>query len=344
MKAVIVDRPRSLRLADVTKPEITRPDDVLIRVKYGSICGSDVGIYTGANTIVTYPRIIGHEFGGIVEAIGPGVQKLKPGDAVAEDPVCSCGRCYACRSGRGNVCAGVEVRGVHRDGGFAEYAVAPEASVHRIDTGRVPMQAIPLVEPYSIGVEVAHRGRIGAGDRVLVMGAGPIGITVAQVAKLRGAIVMIADLLDSRLDRAKRLGADRTVNISSQDLTSCVSDFTDGEGMPVVVDCACTPDTFRQALALAGYAGRVVTLGLVSRPSAIPSMELVKKGLDVMGSRLNNRRFPEVIELFESGKVDPLGIVSGIFPFEKAETAILRLIQHPEDECKVVLQFDPSED
>ena len=344
MKAVIVDRPRSLRVADVPKPRISRPDDVLVRVSYGSICGSDVGIYTGANTIVTYPRIIGHEFGGIVEAVGSAVEALKPGDAVAVDPVISCGRCRACRSGRPNVCAGVEVRGVHRDGGFAEYAVAPEASAHRIDLNRVPPEAVALVEPYSIGVEVAHRGRVGAGDRVLVLGAGPIGLTVMQVAKLKGANVMIADLMDSRLARAKWLGADATVNVARDDVTRddvarAVMDFTQGEGASVVVDCACTPDTFRQALELAGAAGRVVSLGLVARPSAVASMEIVKKGLDVLGSRLNNRRFPEVIDLFERGSIDPTGILSAVLPCDDAETAIQQILQHPEASCKLALRF-----
>ena len=339
MKAVIVDRPRSLRVADVPKPQISRPDDVLVRISCGGICGSDVGIYTGANTIVTYPRIIGHEFGGIVEAVGSAVEALKPGDAVAVDPVISCGRCRACRSGRPNVCAGVEVRGVHRDGGFAEYAVAPEASAHRIDLDRVPPEAVALVEPYSIGVEVAHRGRVGAGDRVLVLGAGPIGLTVMQVAKLKGAGVMIADLMDRRLARAARLGAEVTVNVAHDDVGRAVADFTEGEGASVVVDCACTPDTFRQALELAGAAGRVVSLGLVARPSAIASMQIVKKGLDVLGSRLNNRRFPEVIDLFERGSIDPTAILSDVLPCDCAEAAIQQILQHPEETCKLALRF-----
>ena len=339
MKAVIVDRPRSLRVADVPKPQISRPDDVLVRISCGGICGSDVGIYTGANTIVTYPRIIGHEFGGIVEAVGSAVEALKPGDAVAVDPVISCGRCRACRSGRPNVCAGVEVRGVHRDGGFAEYAVAPEASAHRIDLDRVPPEAVALVEPYSIGVEVAHRGRVGAGDRVLVLGAGPIGLTVMQVAKLKGAGVMIADLMDRRLARAARLGAEVTVNVARDDVARAVADFTEGEGASVVVDCACTPDTFRQALELAGAAGRVVSLGLVARPSAIASMQIVKKGLDVLGSRLNNRRFPEVIDLFERGCIDPTAILSAVLPCDCAEAAIQQILQHPEETCKLALRF-----
>jgi len=340
MKAVLVDKPFEIRVAEVPKPEIKNPDDVLIRVKYGSICGSDIGIYKGTNALATYPRLIGHEYGGVVEEIGPGVKDLKPGDVVAVDPVRACGHCYACRTNRHNVCNTVEVTGVHRDGGFAEYVVAPESASYRIDTSKVPEDVISLVEPYSIGMQVAHRGHIHEGDKVLVMGSGPIGITVMQVAKARGASVMMTDLFDSRLERAKKLGADIVVNVREKDLEAEVMAWTDGEGMPVIVDSVCIPSSFEQAVSLASAAGRVVTLGLVNKPSAIASVQLVKKELDVVGSRLNNYRFPEVIQGFEDGSLTPAGIMSSKFHFTEAEKAIKHLIDHPEQECKVVLIFE----
>ena len=340
MKAVLVDKPFEIRVAEVPKPEIKNPDEVLIRVKYGSICGSDIGIYKGTNSLATYPRLIGHEYGGVVEEVGSGVKNLKPGDVVAVDPVRSCGHCYACRINRHNVCNTVEVTGVHRDGGFAEYVVAPESASYKIDTSKVPEEVISLVEPYSIGVEVAHRGNIHEGDKVLVMGSGPIGITVMQVAKARGASVMMTDLFDSRLERAKELGADVVVNVKVKDLEKEVMDWTDGEGMPVIVDSVCTPASFEQAVSLTSAAGRVVTLGLVNKPSAIASVQLVKKELDLVGSRLNNYRFPEVIEGFENGSLTPKGIMSSKFHFTDVAKAIQQLLDHPEQECKVVLSFE----
>lgn len=340
MKAVIVEKPFEIHVAEVPKPEIKNPDDVLVRVKYGSICGSDVGIYRGTNSLATYPRIIGHEFGGVIEEVGPAVTNVKPGDVVAVDPVNSCGHCYACSVNRHNVCSTVEVTGVHRDGGFAEYVVVPAGAAYKIDTSKVAMDVISLVEPYSIGVQVAHRGHIHAGDKVLVMGSGPIGITVMQVAKARGAQVMMTDLFDSRLERAKAMGADIVVNVKEKDLEAEVMAWTDGEGMPVIVDSVCIPSSFEQAVSLGSPAGRVVTLGLVNKPSAIASVQLVKKELDVVGSRLNNRRFPEVIEGFENGSLTPAGIMSSKFPFTEAEKAIKHLIDHPEQECKVVLSFE----
>lgn len=340
MKAVIVDKPFEIRIAEVPKPEIKNPDDVLIRIKYGSICGSDMGIYRGTNSLATYPRLIGHEYGGIVEEVGPGVKNLKPGDAVAVDPVRACGHCYACRIGRHNVCNTVEVTGVHRDGGFAEYVVAPEYASYKIDTDKVSVEVISLVEPYSIGVEVARRGRIAEGDKVLVMGSGPIGLACMQVAKARGAKVMMTDIIDVRLERATKLGADIVVNVKEKDLEKEVMAFTDGEGMPITVDSVCTPASFEQAISLASAAGRVVTLGLVNKPSAIASVQLVKKELDLIGSRLNNYCFPEVIEGFENGSLTPAGIISSKYRYTEVEDAMKRLIEHPELECKVVLSFD----
>ena len=172
------------------------------------------------------------------------------------------------------------------------------------------------------------------------MGSGPIGITVMQVAKARGASVMMTDLFDSRLERAKALGADIVLNVREKDLEKEVMAWTEGEGMPVIVDSVCTPASFEQAVSLTSAAGRVVTLGLVNKPSAIASVQLVKKELDLVGSRLNNHRFPEVIEGFENGSLTPAGIVSSRYPAAEADKALKHLIEHPEDECKVVLSFD----
>ena len=130
MKAIKVIEPFKVEIVDVPKPVIERKDDVIIRITSGGICGSDIGIYNGTNSLATYPRLIGHEFGGIVTEVGEAVTAVKPGDKVAVDPVRSCGHCYACRIGRHNVCSTLEVMGVHRDGGFAEYVSAPEANVH----------------------------------------------------------------------------------------------------------------------------------------------------------------------------------------------------------------------
>lgn len=339
MKAIIVEKPFEIKIAEVPTPVISAPDEVLIKVICGGICGSDIGIYKGTNSLATYPRIIGHEFGGEIVEVGAGVKNVKVGDVVAVDPVRSCGHCYACTHDRHNVCNTVEVTGVHRDGGFAEYVVAPEADVYKVDTTKVPEDLICMVEPYSIGMQVNYRADIHKGDKVLVMGSGPIGIAIMQVAKSRGAKVMMTDLVDKRLARAIDMGADRTVNVLKEDLKQAVMEFTDGEGMPVIADSVCSVQSLPQALELASAAGRVVTLGLINKPSEIAQVDFTKKEVTVVGSRLNNYRFPEVIKGFESGALTPEKMRSKSFHYTEVQDALKLVMEHPEEVCKVSLNF-----
>ncbi len=339
MKAVMITEPGKLTIADVPNPKRENPGDVLIKVTRGSICGSDVGIYKGTNSLATYPRIIGHEFGGVVEETGSACGNVKAGDLVAVDPVRVCGHCFACRNGRQNVCNTLEVTGVHRDGGFAEYVVAPASRVHKIDPSVIDKDLVCFVEPYSIGVQVNHRGRVAKNDRVLVMGCGPIGLCIMQDAKARGAMVLMSDILDSRLEEAKKMGADRVVNVAKADLREAVNEFASPEGMPVIIDAVCSVASFPLALDLACPAGRVVPLGLLSTPSQVASVAIVKKELDVIGSRLSNNRFPEVIESMANGWYNPERLCTQVFKFSEARQAFDLILEHPEKVIKVVLDF-----
>ncbi|MDR1744708.1 MAG: zinc-binding alcohol dehydrogenase family protein [Planctomycetota bacterium] len=339
MKAICIESPGKMAVVDMLKPAVATPYDVLIRITSGSICGSDIGIYKGTNSLASYPAIIGHEYGGVIEAVGDLVTGVKPGDLVAVDPVRVCGHCYACATGRQNVCSTVRVTGVHMPGGFAEYVTAPCDRVHRVDPAKIGPDTVCLVEPYSIGVQVNKRGRVMKGDRVLVIGCGPAGLCIMQDAKARGARVMMSDVVDPRLKEARDMGADRTVNVKSDDLAKAVADFTDGEGMPVVIDAACTVQSFPQALDMASPAGRVVILGLSDKPSEVASVAITKKELDVMGTRLNNRRFPEVIDGFEQGLYTPGKLRSHTFHFTEVQKAFDLILERPGEVRKVTLNF-----
>jgi L-gulonate 5-dehydrogenase len=338
VKAVIIDEPFKIRIAEVPVPDI-REDEVLIRVAGAGICGSDIGIYNGTNSLATYPRLIGHEYGGWVEKTGSRVKNVRVGECVAVDPVRSCGQCYACRQGRPNVCRSLEVTGVHRDGGFAEYVAAPAEAVYALDAGRVAPEYACLTEPYSIGMQVNERGQVAKGDKLFIMGSGPIGICIMQVAKSRGAQVMMTDMIKERLENAERMGADRVLNIQEEDLAAAVYDWTDGEGMPVIADTVCSVSSFPQALELACPAGRVVVVGLIDKPSAVAQVAITKKELTIVGSRLNNHRFPQVIRGFESGALTPDKLCSRIFPYTEAEEAFRLIRERPQEICKIVLRF-----
>lgn len=339
MKAIKVIEPFKVEIVDVPKPEIKNDDDVIVRITSGGICGSDIGIYNGTNSLATYPRLIGHEFGGIVTETGKNVTSVKAGDKVAVDPVISCGHCYACRIGRHNVCSTLEVMGVHRDGGFAEFVCAPEANIHKFHKD-FDESFLGLVEPFTIGVEINRRGQITKGDKVLIMGSGPIGIAAMQVAKRNGAEVIMTDLVKERLDKALSMGADEVVLVSEENLEERLLKFTDGEGIPVIVDTVCIPSSFEQSVQLACPAGRIVVLGLKNVPSQITMADITKKELTIAGSRLNNNCFDEVIAGFEDGTLHPEQLMTKSYNYKDVMEALTMITEHPQDVLKLVLKFE----
>ena len=339
MKAIKVIEPFKVEIVDVPKPEIKNDDDVIVRITSGGICGSDIGIYNGTNSLATYPRLIGHEFGGIVTETGKNVTSVKAGDKVAVDPVISCGHCYACRIGRHNVCSTLEVMGVHRDGGFAEFVCAPEANIHKFHKD-FDESFLGLVEPFTIGVEINRRGQITKGDKVLIMGSGPIGIAAMQVAKRNGAEVIMTDLVKERLDKALSMGADEVVLVSEENLEERLLKFTDGEGLPVIVDPVCIPSSFEQSVQLACPAGRIVVLGLKNVPSQITMADITKKELTIAGSRLNNNCFDEVIAGFEDGTLHPEQLMTKSYNYKDIMEALTMITEHPQDVLKLVLKFE----
>lgn len=206
MKAVVVEKPEKITVVERDIPEIT-DNQVLLKVKAAGICGSDVGIYHGKNAFATYPRVVGHEFVGEVVKVGSKVTNAVVGDHIAVDPVVSCGHCYACKIDRHNVCKSLEVMGVHRDGGYQEYVAVDQEQLNQLPKD-IPWEIAATVEPFSIGAQVAHRGRLTEDDTVLICGAGPIGLIILQVAKMKGAKVAILDIVESRLKKAKELGCE----------------------------------------------------------------------------------------------------------------------------------------
>ncbi|MDT8893068.1 Zn-dependent oxidoreductase [Halomonas sp. I1] len=338
MKAFQVNAPQDYRLVDTVAPEAA-PGEVLVKVAFAGICGSDMHIIHGDNAFVRFPRITGHEFAGLVEAVGEGVEEVSVGDQVCIDPVINCGHCYPCRIGRPNVCTALEVIGVHRNGGFEERVNVPAGNVHRLPEG-LSLDAAALVEPYTIACNVLDRMQPHPGDRLLILGAGVIGLTILQMARAQGIEdITVSDVIDARLDTARELGATRTLNGAEQDVEAEVAALTGGEGMPLIADAACVPALLPQMLRMASPAGRIGLLGFNPTPSDLVQLEVIKKELTLVGSRLNNRKFPEVIDLMASGRLDPLALVSHRLPFDDMPDAIQMIDQHPERARKVLIQI-----
>ena len=337
MLAISVEKPLSLAVVEASSPA-PEQGEVRVRVRRAGICGSDVHILHGSNPFARYPRIIGHEFAGEIESVGPDVSALAVGDRVVVDPVLSCGHCYPCRIGRPNVCANLEVLGVHRDGGFRDLIVVPARNVVKVSPN-LPVEIAALAEPFSIAANVLSRTGCGPEDTVLIYGAGTVGLTVLQVAKLKGARCLVSDPDEARLERARSFGADAMINPQSVPVVDVARGEMDGLGPSVVIDGAGVTALLEEACRIASPAGRIGLLGFSPAPSNISQQEIVKKELTLVGSRLNRHLLPEVVEWLESGTLQPEAMITQTFDAKEAQAAFDLVDNHPEQTVKVQLVF-----
>lgn len=336
MKSVVIERPGELFLQQRPLPE-PAAGEVRIRVKYASICGSDVHIWHGHNPFARYPRVIGHEFFGLIDAVGSGVDSRRVGERVAVDPVVSCGHCYPCSVGRPNVCSTLQVIGVHLDGGFSEYTLAPAANAYPLPEA-IPDSLASLVEPFTIAANISTFLRPQPEDIALIYGAGPMGLTAIQVLKgvYKVKTVIVADRLEERLTMALANGADQALNNS----TTPLAEQLNGVQPTLIIDAACHPAILSEAAALASPAGRIGLLGFSSEPCTVTQQSLTSKELSLFTSRLNSHRFPQVIDWMEQGLIQPEKLVTHTLPLAQIEQAMTLFEKDPRSCCKVILQVN----
>ena len=339
MKAIQIEKPGDVNIVDIPYCGDAEAGEVVVKIKSAGICGSDLHIYDGSSGFAIYPNIMGHELAGEIHEVGAGVDGLKKGDHVAINNVLSCGKCYACRKGRSNVCKEVKVLGVHTAGGFQEYLRISAKNVYVLPQS-LSWEHAALIEPYSIASQALSRGRIEDGDTVLICGAGPIGLMVLQAAKLHNVKVAVLDIVDSRLEIAKQLGADKVINSKTQDAHAEVLAFTDGEGASLLYEATGNTKVLELCIGkFASQAARLVVLGFSSNPASVAPIEIMRRELEVIGSRLNNNRMPEAISWLAEGKIDPEPMISAVYPFEKTLEAFKFVSENTEKTCKVLLKF-----
>ncbi|GAA3405851.1 L-threonine 3-dehydrogenase [Paenibacillus hodogayensis] len=318
-------RASGLSLRHVPVPAVGR-GDVLIKVKSSSICGTDMHIYKwdawAEQTVVT-PNVVGHEFAGVVEAVGAEVTNVRPGDYVSAEGHVICGVCRACRSGNGHVCPHTRSFGITIPGCFAEYAIVPATNIVHNDP-RLPSELACLQDPLGNAVQSVMAGDV-AGKSVAVIGAGPIGLMAVAVAKACGAGKVIAvDINDFRLRMATRMGADSLVNSATQPLAETLKELTGGEGVEVLLEMSGHPDAIRQGLEGCANAGRVALLGIPAGSVELDlSRSIIFKGLRVDG--ITGRRmyttWYQVKGLLDSGRIDLAPLVTHRFRLEQYEEA-----------------------
>ena len=322
------------------KPVIDEKNNVLVKIKAAGICGSDVGIYHGKNAAATYPRVIGHEMVGEIVETGENVTKRKVGERVIIDQVTACGHCYACRKGRPNVCANLQVRGVHIDGGYREYMAVPESDCYLLPEDLSYEDAV-MIEPTTIAVQACSRAELVFEDNLMIIGAGALGSSILRIARLYNPhkIIMV-DIEDDKLKESLENGATDVINSKNEDVVVKAHELTDGYGPTVVIDAACFHGSFLTACKCAGNAGRVITMGFGVDPDEINQFVITSKELDVRGSRLQNRKFQTVIDMVNKGKVDLSDSISHRFYFEDAQKAFDFNDTHDPSIRKIVLTFD----
>ncbi|MDK2836528.1 MAG: hypothetical protein PWP21_1305 [Thermosediminibacterales bacterium] len=337
MKAVLIKEPGKIEIIEKDIPE-RKKGEALLKIKYCGICGSDLATYTGNQPFATYPRIPGHEFSAEIVDIDENNVGLRPGMLVTANPYFNCGKCYPCRKGKVNCCETNETMGVQRDGSFAEYITMP---IERIYQGKtLSAKWLALIEPFTIGYHAIERGNVSEDDNVLVFGAGPIGIFAMISAKLRGAHVYVTDILDQRLRKALELGADGVINGKTENLEKTVYEITNGDLMDVCVEAAGKPATFLKCIENVSFAGKVILIGNGKKETTFNHSVLLKKELNVYGSRNSLNNFEDLIDLVAAKDVGLDNIVTNIFIVEKAVDAFESLRHNDGSIMKVLVKFD----
>ena len=325
MKAAIFTAPFDLGLEEREIP-VPRQGEALVSVAAAGLCAGDLYIYLGKNPYVSYPRIGGHEIAGQVEKLGPDTRGPAIGVPVVVDPFIGCGHCYPCRVGKPNCCANLEIIGIHREGGFADYVVAPVKQLVAIPKGMSAYHA-SFAEPVAIGVQACRRGQVTADDTVLILGAGPIGLALVEVARARGATVYITDISEQRLETAANLGASPLK--AGPTLLDQVMSMTSGEGMPVVIEATGNAQAMEQTSDLVAAGGRIVIVGLVKKGTAISfqGLDFTRKEMTIVGSRASTGCFPESLALIAEGKIRYPDIGSK-FSLDESPSVFARLAQN----------------
>jgi 2-desacetyl-2-hydroxyethyl bacteriochlorophyllide A dehydrogenase len=300
MKAAILHGPRDLRVEASRSPE-PGTGEVLVRVAMAGLCGTDYRIFSG-DRAVSYPRVMGHEFVGRVEAVGAGVTSPRIGERVAIEPNYSCGTCPLCREGNRNLCLSRTAVGIDVDGCFAELVRVPARCCWAAPAGVVDEDLI-VTEPLAVVVRAVARGAVREGESTAVVGAGTLGLLALQVLRARGARVLVVGRSPRRFALAKELGAEVTHAVADGPLEEAAHRFSRREGVDCVVETAGTPEAVSHALALVRPGGRVVLTGLPHEPTSVSFFSVVRREVTIVGSMIYQDEFVEAMRLVADGLV-----------------------------------------
>jgi threonine dehydrogenase-like Zn-dependent dehydrogenase len=331
---------RTIEIVDGPGPDGPVDGRALLGIAAVGLCGSDLGIFVGTDPYTRYPIRQGHEFSAHILGLPRGYGgPLAEGELVAVEPLLSCGGCIACRRDRPNCCVNLEVLGAHVDGALCERLHVPLENLYPI--GDADPQLAAFVEPLSIGVQMVRRGALREGDTAVVIGAGAIGKAVILAARAVGARIAVVERIEGRRRMALGLGAELALPPApDEELAAQLEEWAAGAGPLVVFEATGVAEVARTAIAIAVHSGTVVLAGTPSREVTLSTLEIVRKELQVLGSRNNCGVFGEAVRLTLANAESLRRLISATFPLAETQAAIEYAIEHSDDIEKVMISID----
>jgi 2-desacetyl-2-hydroxyethyl bacteriochlorophyllide A dehydrogenase len=335
MKALSLEAPKAWRQIDIIPPNRPGPGEALVRVHRVGVCGTDISAYLGKMPLFSYPRIPGHELGVEVLEVGPDVANVRPGDRCSVEPYINDPTSYASRRGHLNCCERLQVLGVHRDGGLRPHFIVPARKLH-VST-KLDFEQLALVETLAIGCHAVNRASLQADETCLIIGAGPIGLSVLEFVKLSGAKIIVLDLVVSRLDFCRRaMGVHHTLQ-PSEKLETQLREFSDGHLPDVVIDATGSANSMSHAFGYIAPGGRLVFVGLTGDEVTFRHPAFHKpEGTMLCSRNAMPEDFTRIIGLIEAGRIDTRPWIThrakfeeliNVFPsYTKPETGVIKAI------------------
>lgn len=341
MKAIRLTAPQTFEKCEVEEPSSPGPGEALIRTVRMGICGTDVSCYLGKFPFFDYPRIPGHELGVEILEVGEGVKNVKPGDRCSVEPYLNCGQCHACRKGKGNCCENLKVFGVMMNGGLCERSIIRADKLH--PSTQLSYEQLALVETLAIGCHASNRGNAGPEDHVLIIGAGPIGLSTLEFNRLTGATVTVMDMSEDRLAFCRE-------NYGIQNLITFKGDgseiehmrqITNGSLYDVVTDATGNNHSMSNALEYVAFSGTLVYVGITTEQIYFPHPALHRREIDLLASRnALPEDFPEIIGLIEDGTINTDPWITHRIKMDQVIDKFESLIHPDSGVLKAIIELD----
>lgn len=341
MKAAVYKGIKKVEVKEIKKPDAKnlKNEEALIRVKYAGICGTDIHIFKGLHPRASAPIVMGHEISGIIEGIKTSLKDLKVGDKVVVNPLISCGECFACKEGDYHICPKLNLIGIDKNGGFAEYVVANTDKLFKIPCS-LSLELAALMEPVAVAVHAVRKSGLSLGNKVAIIGGGPIGQLIAQVCKLSGATsIVLIEVNPERIEFAKNHGI--TVCSSLEDSIKKINQITNDKGADIVYEAVGIQDTYEYTTKLVKAGGKIIAVGAASKPISMDFWKIYFEELKIIGIHVYEPIDIEItLELLNEYPHIFQPFISKVICLEDLQEELLELSAGKSSAMKILVKVD----